>query len=284
MVDLVQFAAVDLDEIIAAGWLHAQDSWVVGSLLVTGMLVASRVGCAVGWHWHSKANDEGRGHFGGVQAAILGLLALLLGFTLSMADQRFEARRQLMLDDAVALGGLNLRAGFLREPDVTQFRALLGDYVTQYANADHLKHDRDSQGFRDQVARAEDLHRQMTAIVRSELQGTSPPAGIDAMVGQLGDVLAIHRRWITAMEAQVPPVIFALLFAAAFASAAVVGFSGGLAHHRAIVQSLLLTLFVGGILFVIHELDTPDTGLAQGGREPFLHLAEVLSGEATRQP
>lgn len=108
------------------------------------MVAASRVGCAVGWKLHSKANDDGRGHFGGVQAAILGLLALLLGFTLSMADQRFEARRQLMLDDAVALGGLNLRAGFLREPDATEFRTLLMDYVTQYANSDHLKHERGS--------------------------------------------------------------------------------------------------------------------------------------------
>jgi len=268
----------------SASWLHEQPSWLVAVALAGGMLIAGRIGCAVGMRWHSRSSDGGRGHFGGVQAALLALLALLLGFSLNMADQRFEARRQLLLDDAVALGSLNLRASFLPDPRATEFRQLLGEYVSQHAKASHLKHRRESDEFLAEIARAEDLHRRMTAIVRAEMQGGHPAGGTEAMVAQLGNALAIHWRWVTAMETRVPPAIFALLCGAALTAAGIVGFSGGLAQHRAIAQSLLLTVFVSGIFFVIHELDTPDAGFAQSEREPLVHLSELLAREAQQRP
>lgn len=273
-----------MESTLATSWLHQQSSWLVTLAMAGGMLISSRIGYFAGLRWHAQSSDGGRGHFGGVQSALLGLLALLLGFTLSMADERFEARRQLMLDDAVDLGGLNLRASFLPEPQGAEFRKLLGEYVDQHTNASHLKLRRESDEFLAEIARAEDLHRRMTAIVRVEMQREHPAPGIEPMIGQLGDALAVHRRWITAMETQVPTAIFALLCGAAFITAGIVGFSGGLAEHRAIPQSVLLAVFVSAIFFVIHDLDTPDAGLAQSEREPLVHLSELLKREAQQHP
>ena len=273
-----------MSDFFATSWLHEQASWLVALVLAVGMMLASRVGNAVGMRRESRISEGGRGHFGGVQSALLGLLALLLGFTLTMADHRFEARRQLMLDDAVDLGSLNMRAGFLPAPRAAEFRQLLREYVDQHANAIHVTYQRESAEFLAEVERAEDLHRRMTEIVRAELQGGHPALGIEPMVEQLGDALAVHRRWITAMETQIPPAIFALLCGAAFAAAGIVGFSGGLSGHQAIVQSVLLTVFVTAIFFVIHDLDTPDHGLAQSERGPLLHLSELLKREAQQHP
>lgn len=273
-----------MTNLLATNWLHQQPSSLIALALAAGMLISSRVGCAAGMRWHPRSSDSGRGHFSGVQSALLGLLALLLGFTLTMADRRFEARQQLMLEDAVDLGSLNLRAGFLPEPRGAEFRQLLREYVEQHANASHLKHLPESDEFFAEATRAEELHRRMTAIVRAELQSEHPARGIEPVVGQLGDALAIHRRWITAMETRVPPAIFALLCGAAFAAAGIVGFSGGLAGHQAITQSVLLTVFVSSIFFVIHDLDTPDTVLAQSGQEPLIHLSELLAREAQERP
>ena len=273
-----------MSDFFATSWLHAQASWLVALVLAGGMFLSSRVGNTVGMRRESRVSDGGRGHFGGVQSALLGLLALLLGFTLHMADSRCEARRQLMLDDAVDLGSLNLRAGFLPEPRAVEFRQLLREYVDQHANAMYLKGQRESAEFLAEVDRAEDLHRRMTAIVRAELQSGHPAPGIEPMVEQLGNALAVHRRWITAMETQVSPAIFALLCGAALAAAGIVGFSGGLTGHRAIVQSVLLAVFVTSIVFVIHDLDTPDHGLAQSERGPLLHLADLLAREARPHP
>jgi len=248
------------------------------------MFLSSRVGNAVGMRQEARINDLGRGHFGGVQAALLGLLALLLGFTLTMADRRFEAREELILEDAVDLGALDLRAGFLPAPRNVEFRQLLREYVEQQANATQVKHPRESAEFRAETERAEDLHRRMTAIVQAELQNEPSTLVLQPMVAQLGDALAVHRRWTTAMEAQIPPAIFALLFGAALATSGIVGFSGGLAGHRAIVQSVLLAVFVTAIFFVIHDLDTPNHGLSQSEREPLVYLSERLKREAQQHP
>jgi hypothetical protein len=269
---------------LAASWIHEQPSWLAVLALAAGMVLTSRLGYRAGLRWHERSSDGGRGHFSGVQGSLLALLALLLGFSLNMADQRFEARRQLMLDDAVSLGSLDLRASFLPGPESAEFRRLLSEYVEQHATASHVRLRRESDEFRAETARAEDLHRRMTAIVRTELQSARPASGIEPMVAQLGDALAVHRRWVTAMETCVPPAIFALLSGAALAAAGIVGFSGGLAQHHAIAQSILLAAFVSAIFFVIHELDTPDHGLAQSERAPLTHLAEVLKHEAQPQP
>ena len=273
-----------MNEIFAASWLHAQASWLVALVLAGGMFLSSRVGNAMGMRHEKRISDGGRGHFGGVQAALLGLLALLLGFTLTMADRRFEAREDLILEDAVDLGALDLRASLLPAPRNAEFRQLLREYVEQQANATQVKDPLGSAEFRAEGERAEDLHRRMTAIVRAELESGNSTLVLEPMIGQLGDALGVHRRWITAMEKQIPPAIFVLLFGAALAASGIVGFSGGLAGHRALVQSVLLTVFVTAIFFVIHDLDTPTHGLSQSEREPLVHLSELLKREAQQHP
>ena len=44
------------------------------------------------------------GQSGTLQGALLGLLGLLLGFTFAMAVGRYEARKQLVLDEANGIG------------------------------------------------------------------------------------------------------------------------------------------------------------------------------------
>ena len=51
--------------------------------------------------------------FGLGQAAVFGLIALILGFSFSFAAQRFEERRALVVSEADAIRTAYLRAGFL---------------------------------------------------------------------------------------------------------------------------------------------------------------------------
>ena len=51
-----------------------------------------------------------------VQAALLGLVALILAFGLTMAVGRYDSRRAAVVDDANAIGTTYLRAQTLREP------------------------------------------------------------------------------------------------------------------------------------------------------------------------
>ena len=59
---------------------------------------------------------------GAIVGAILGLLAFLLAFTFGMAASRFETRRELVLDEANAIGTTYLRAALLPEPHRVEVR------------------------------------------------------------------------------------------------------------------------------------------------------------------
>jgi hypothetical protein len=60
-----------------------------------------------------------------ILGAVLTLLALLLGFTYAMSAGRFEARRQLVVEEANAIGTTYLRARTLPEPRSSQIQELL---------------------------------------------------------------------------------------------------------------------------------------------------------------
>jgi len=67
--------------------------------------------------------------FGVVQAALLGLVALVLAFGLTMAVGRYDQRRAAVVDDANAIGTTYLRAQTLHEPIRSESRDLLVRYT-----------------------------------------------------------------------------------------------------------------------------------------------------------
>ena len=60
---------------------------------------------------------------------MLGLLALMIGFTFAMALTRFDERRAALLDEANSIGTAALRARLLPAPHDAESLKLLRDYV-----------------------------------------------------------------------------------------------------------------------------------------------------------
>ena len=69
--------------------------------------------------------EEAREHFGVVLGATLTLLALLVGFSFSMAIQRYDQRKNYEEGEANAIGTAMVRAGLLPPADAAKVRALL---------------------------------------------------------------------------------------------------------------------------------------------------------------
>ena len=77
----------------------------------------------------SGAGLASDGQEGYIVSGVLGLLALMLAFTLAMAVDRFESRRLLVLDEANAIGTTYLRSQLLAEPHRTRLSRLLVEYT-----------------------------------------------------------------------------------------------------------------------------------------------------------
>src|SRR5436309_14504431 len=73
--------------------------------------------------------DEGRDDFGVIQSATLTLLALIIGFTFSMATARYDLRKNYEEAEANAIGTEYVRAGLLPAADAATVRSQLKKYV-----------------------------------------------------------------------------------------------------------------------------------------------------------
>jgi hypothetical protein len=92
---------------------------------VVVMFAASEIGCRFG----GFARGRGRDNDATLEAAVLGLLALMISFSFAMALSLFEARRDAVLSEANAIGTTALRARLLPAPHDAQTVKLLREYV-----------------------------------------------------------------------------------------------------------------------------------------------------------
>ena len=83
----------------------------------------------IGWQLGVRAEGKGGSNLATLESAMLGLLALMIAFTFSMALSRFEARRDAVLNEANAIGTTALRARLLPEPHRADTLKLLTEYV-----------------------------------------------------------------------------------------------------------------------------------------------------------
>jgi len=85
-------------------FLYLANEWLILGGSIALFLLAIKAGFRLGRRNRLSIGEHTKSQINTIQGAILGLLALLLGFTFAMAISRFEVRKQLVLDEANAIG------------------------------------------------------------------------------------------------------------------------------------------------------------------------------------
>src|SRR4051794_28280694 len=110
----------------------------LGILLFGGMLGATALGAFLGRRVRHRS-DTLKEPFGVLQAALLGVVGLLLAFGLSLAVSRYEDRRANVVSEANAIGTAYLRAQTLAEPARGRSLRLLVHFArTAVGVSDHV--------------------------------------------------------------------------------------------------------------------------------------------------
>src|SRR5215472_5895730 len=102
--------------------------WALFVCILLVVLLSVELGYRLGKYRRSRHEEEKEAPLGTMVGATLGLLAFILAFTFGLAAARFDTRRQVLLDEANAIGTTYLRAGMLPERG-EEVRRLLRDYV-----------------------------------------------------------------------------------------------------------------------------------------------------------
>jgi hypothetical protein len=154
--------------------------WALFAVLFVGLSVVVEVGYHVGQRLSVGTDQLRHGQLVAARDAVSLLLSLLLGFTLAMALSRFDQRKQLIVDEADAIGTAYLRARMLPDP----VRGNMLDLVCQYVDA-RIRFSvaaMDEQEFHQALAQAKQLQTAMWQ--RAEEAARQAPNPITALFVQ----------------------------------------------------------------------------------------------------
>jgi hypothetical protein len=194
----------------------------------------------------------------------------MLAFTFSLAASRYETRRQLVLDEANAVGTTYLRTGLLPEPQRAKIRNLLKEYVTFRVKGIQA-------GGKYAISRSEELQDRLWG--EAAALGEQHPASIivGLFIQSLNEVIDLHTKRVTAiLRSRIPGSIWAALYFVAVLAMTAMGYQTGLTGKRSSFAVITLVLSFSAVMLLIADLDRPHEGLLRVSQQVLIDLQEKI--------
>ena len=256
------------------GALDRVPLWALFVITVLVILFSIEVGFRLAHAVGQRSESERKWPLDEIEAATLSLLAFMLAFTFGLAASRFDARRSLIMEEANALGTTYLRAGILPEPDRTDIRNLLREYL------DVRVHAFQSAKVGGGLAQSEGLQNRLwsEAVAVGEKSPGSIVVGL--FIASLNDVIDLHTKRLTQDRNRIPGSIWAALYAVAILGMAEVGYHAGLNTTRRGLSIIPLAITVSAVMLLIADLDRSHEGLLDVSPQPLIDLQNAWSGSS----
>jgi hypothetical protein len=243
-------------------------SWAVALLVFAVVGGACVLGAALG-RYLRRHTDVLREPIGVLQAALLGLVGLILAFGLSLAVGRYEARRAAVVAEANAIGTTYLRAQLIAEPGRSESLDLLRRYTDLSLRLSHEVPN--SASMMRTTAQQSILQRRLWRLAGQAI-GAAPTASAPRLyVETLNDMIDQETVRVAALNNRVPGAVLGL---EVIGAAVVVGL---LALYLAVLgRGLLAAIVAAGLvtllLLVTFDLDRPTRGLIKVPDTPLESL------------
>ncbi len=256
--------------------------WSWSLVVIVPMLLAAMIAAhEAGFRIHTRlrrvsgtAGDEAGNDESFILSGVLGLLALLMGFSFSMALARLEDRRDLMLQETSAVGYLAMLAEGLPPERAGPLKADLATYATARLAAAEMADGAERLAAERKAAA---LRAPLADKIRAALRELPSGPLTVALAGAYDTVedSAVRRQALA--QAHLPARVLWLLGVYATISAAMLGYSqaGARAPRRAAATTLYLLIALA--FGVILDLDRPRAGAITVDQAPFEEVVAGLS-------
>jgi len=237
---------------------------VMGAATALGALVFRRY-----WPIPKQHRDD----FNLIQGATLTLLALLIGFTLSMAVGRYDQRKNLEEEEANAIGTEYLRAELLAA-EASSIKKLLAQYLDQRILYYQTRDQEKAAGIAERTAKIES---EMWRVVRDAAVAAPTPISALAVTG-INDVINSQGYTEAAWLNRIPVSAWVLMIIIAFLTCLLQGY-GIRAEGTKLFILLIVPLTVSLSLSLISDIDSPRGGLIRVVPQNLLSLKQSLNAQ-----
>lgn len=230
---------------------------LVSLALCVAMVGLMEIGRRAGRRKHA-ADAEAAAGTGAIDAAVFGLLGLLVAFSFSGAAERFDERRHLLVEETNAIGTAYLRLELVpaaARPELRDlFRAYVETRIATYRSAD------DPTRFRAGLARGEALQRQIWTRAVAAGQH-APAAAAMLLLPALNDMIDITTTRTLATRIHPPRPVLVMLFGLSLVAALLAGRGMARTADRSWLHVLGFAVALATTVYVIIDLEYPRLGL-----------------------
>jgi len=216
-----------------------------------------------------KLVKENDGAHSAIEGSVLALLGLILAFAFSGVSERLEHRRDLLVDEANAIGTAYLRTDLFPAGDGGVIKSLIHEFVLARLS------------YNDAITSNADLSPPL--LRANQIQGDIWTRAVQAhmtdetrllVLPSLNEMFDSATRRTVVSQTHLPLPIFCLLLGLAAVSALLMGRSMAVHSRRGIVHRLLFTGTIALTIYVICDLDHPRLGLIRIGAadDPLMQL------------
>jgi len=234
--------------------ISAGSAVALSSALFLGMLFCLEVGFRIGNRRIENIPDGS----GVIEAAVFGLLGLLLAFSFAGGEARLDARRHLIVAEANAIGTAYLRLDLLPGTYQPEMRGLFREYLDARLRMFELP---DREAYAKEGAQVAQIQQRLwTRAVEASRQDASQNIG-RLLLPALNEMIDVTTTREIAARTHLPSLIFVLLIGIALLSGLLGGHSMARERRRNWLYGLIYAAVISVTIYAVLDLDYPRAGL-----------------------
>jgi hypothetical protein len=194
------------------------------------------------------------------QSALLALAGLLIGFTFSMAQSRYDARKEIVLDEANHIGTTYLRTYLLDDAAGGPLRVLLRRYVDarlEFAESG-ANRTRTLELMRETSVLADEIWGKVAAAGRADRSAVTA-----LLVNSTNEMIDAGEKHVAAIANPLPITVFFVLFLATAVAMGSTGFVCALEARRSVLGMIIMPLLLATVVALIFDLAHPRVGIVK---------------------
>lgn len=231
---------------------------IAGTVLI-GMVLLLEVGRRLSMRRERRDGESAHKGLGVVEGAVFSLLGLLIAFTFAGAATRFDARRQLVTEEANDIGTAYLRLNLLPDQSQPAARQMFRTYIDSRLETYRLLPDLDAAYA--ELANSQKIQDEIWAFSVTGCRDAVSPACNMLLLPSLNSMFDIVTTRTEASKIHPPPIIFGMIVVLSLAAALLAGYGMGGSTSRSWLHVIGFAAVLAFTVYVIIDIEYPRAGL-----------------------
>jgi len=254
--------------------------WLILFGAVASMVIFIEVGFMLGTGKSAKPVKAQTAQVRALMGASLGLLAFMLAFSFSMAQQHFETRTQAYMLEISAIDSAFRGADLLDDAGRNTARGLLKQFAKLRLETSKAADESDMSRVIEMVRESERLHDMLWSVAESAMENAEQKDEVGIFAQSVIAMINAHDARLQAtLFNRISPVIWITLFLMALLSMIVMGYQAGLTGARSSIATWALAVAFSAVLTLVTDLDRPTMSLFKMNQQLMVELYNRMSGD-----